>query len=288
MKLLFYILFFQSFLLFSQTEKKYILLDSLQSKYKVEKYTLNTKSLYKVDTEVEVYNVMKGDVILLISILPDIQNNKTKWEKIDWEEINDKIFSFRKIEKQILELTQPHLPEHYELKSKDFNTYFLVKREKKGYYKARFCLLEWFYIVDFKPYVNISQTKNCILNLGQTPITRVNFEYVEKKEDFFVPAYLKNIYLSNIEEKDSEKLYRFWTFDGWNVQDWYNDHRGIDRFAYIPSKGIVGGSYDFYFGFKSPWGGKYAIDIKLTPEQWKENREQEKIMWAKELFPEKQ
>ena len=75
-------LFLCSFLGFSQSEKSYVLLDSLASKYQVNKYTLNTNKLYGVHTEVEMYNILRGEIILLISVLSDLYENKPKWEKL--------------------------------------------------------------------------------------------------------------------------------------------------------------------------------------------------------------
>ena len=75
-------LFLYSFLGFSQSEKSYALLDSLASKYQVNKYTLNTNKLYGVHTEVEMYNILRGEIILLISVLSDLYENKPKWEKL--------------------------------------------------------------------------------------------------------------------------------------------------------------------------------------------------------------
>ncbi len=36
-------------------------------------------------------------------------------------------------------------------------------------------------------------------------------------------------------------------FDNWRAADFMAYYRGIDRFIYIPDKGIVGGSFDFLF-----------------------------------------
>ncbi len=54
-----------------------------------------------------------------------------------------------------------------------------------------------------------------------------------------------------------------------------NHHRGIDRFVYIPEKGIVGGSYDFYFRYPE---GFHIPDTIL----WK-NILEENVMTAEEL-----
>ncbi|WP_392420608.1 hypothetical protein ACF3OE_04595 [Capnocytophaga canis] len=282
------ILFLCSFLGFSQSEKNYVLLDSLASKYQVNKYTLNTNKLYGVHTEVEMYNILRGEIILLISVLPNLYNNQPKWKEIQWQEIKNNVISPEKITRRIINIISPYEASDYMLESKEFNKFSLVKKENEKYYVAKFSLFEWFYVVEFKSYINVSQIKNYILNLGQNPIKRIDFMEGKDKESFFIPHHLRNIYLSQIENHGNEKIYRFWTFDGWQVSDYYNEHRGIDRFAYIEGKGIVGGSYDFYFKFVPKYTSKNHIYIKLTPEQWEENGLQEKIMWAKELFPERQ
>ena len=74
--------------------------------------------------------------------------------------------------------------------------------------------------------------------------------------------------------------YQFWTLDEWWSQDGYNEHRGIDRFLYIPLEGIVGGSYDFYFRLKPKISSN---DYKASSiEKLWDNIIHERIMIAEE------
>ncbi|MFJ1263097.1 hypothetical protein ACILDS_10455 [Capnocytophaga canis] len=107
------ILFLYSFLGFSQSEKSYVLLDSLASKYQVNKYTLNTNKLYGVHTEVEMYNILRGEIILLISVLPNLYNNQPKWKEIQWQEIKNNIISPEKITRRIINIISPYEASDY-------------------------------------------------------------------------------------------------------------------------------------------------------------------------------
>ncbi|QQQ30075.1 hypothetical protein [Chryseobacterium indoltheticum] len=94
-------------------------------------------------------------------------------------------------------------------------------------------------------------------------------------------SYSFRNYLSKEFFIKKNKAYQFWTFDGWWAIDGYNEHRGIDRFLYIPDKGIVGGSYDFYFRLKP----KISSNDYFTVSDYAlwDNIINEKIMIAKEL-----
>ncbi len=56
---------------------------------------------------------------------------------------------------------------------------------------------------------------------------------------------LKRLYLSKSYTLGKDSAYQFWTFCDWNRKDGRNLQRGIDRFVFIPGKGIVGSSFDF-------------------------------------------
>ncbi|MDR2283821.1 MAG: hypothetical protein LBE37_11455 [Sphingobacterium sp.] len=62
--------------------------------------------------------------------------------------------------------------------------------------------------------------------------------------------------------------------------EWY---RGIDRFVYVPNKGIVGGSYDFYFKDPLPRDYKQVARRNINMAEFKKNIYDEKIMLAKEV-----
>jgi hypothetical protein len=104
-----------------------------------------------------------------------------------------------------------------------------------------------------------------------------DIDYVKNTD---IPYSLRN-YLSKEFSIKGNKAYQFWTFDGWWSVDGYNEHRGIDRFLYIPDKGIVGGSFDFYFRLK-PKNSSNEHYIASNGLLWN-NIINEKIMIAKEL-----
>ena len=81
---------------------------------------------------------------------------------------------------------------------------------------------------------------------------------------YAVPKELESIYLSHIEERKGNKIYRFWSF---------TDNTGVSRFAFIEGKGIVGGSYDDYFIPRDKYVGKQTLNTLSKKE----------IMWAEEL-----
>lgn len=269
--------------------QQYLLLDELEKEYTIKKYTLNTKKMYNIDGNIEMYNMFvknfradDNDVcIYLFSILPDLNTGIT-WQKIhNIDSLNTKIISIKEFEN------------NFENK-KYFNDFQLIKYEKNTYFVSENCLLESFLFVNYPAYFHISG--KYIVNIGQqitTPYDIRKFYNKERKypmEDssVYMDNYLKSIYLSKIQEEKGKKIYRFWTFDDWYKGDCshcyskknkekedYSYHRGIDRFAYIEGKGIVGGSYDFYFDMVDYY---YCIRKVVKHD----------IMWAKELFPERQ
>ncbi|SEL99118.1 hypothetical protein SAMN05421740_12113, partial [Parapedobacter koreensis] len=178
--------------------------------------------------------------------------------------------------------------------------YSLVKTEDGKYFKSNHCLAEFFYALEHSSRFN---TPYGTLNTGQQPISIREMEKVFDQQDEFpfqgsfpldvrLPwTYLNHWwlvqreYLSKVFEINGEQAYQFWTLTDWRNHDGYNLHRGIDRFVYIPDKGIVGGSYDFYFLFEENWGfiekGRDR-HTKTRDELW-QNVLEEKVMLAEEL-----
>lgn len=289
MKTLILLFFFCGQFLYAQP---YILLEDLEKEYIIKQYTLNAKKMYGFDAEVEMYNLYKKNPkilmhqndILLISILPSIENN-IRWEMVSDEDIQSKI------------LPQKDLENIFK-KNPNFNQYQLVKKIDGIFYRSLYCLVQYFYVVNHSD-ILYTTTQNAI-NIGQKIITYQDVRKVypdknrnpmENKGEFL--EFKRHIYLSKIEEINNEKAYHFWTLDDWKrgvawgkggdysgyidlpltSVEHYNYHRGIDRFVYIKEKGIVAGSYDFYFD-EIPLGFKRVVRSDM--------------MWAKELFPEKQ
>lgn len=66
------------------------------------------------------------------------------------------------------------------------------------------------------------------------------------------------------------EAYQYWTYTDWHENTiGYEVERGIDRFVYVPDKGIVGGSFDFYFHRK---------EIGFNLVQFAKNIKEEKVM----------
>ncbi|CEN34388.1 conserved exported hypothetical protein [Capnocytophaga cynodegmi] len=281
-------LFLCSFLGFSQSEKNYILLNELISQNKVKKYTLNTKKMYGIKAEIEIYNVLESGNLLLLTILPDLDGDNI-WEEIPFFFIEDKIVSIQDVKNNMSKLNS----------TKVFRKYRIVKEENNKFYVTKNTLLEIFKRFDFNTSLQFSGSN--IINIKQNIMTYqdVKKEYIPQFDEYspmegfsgymgtiYINKAMSAIYLSQIEQKDNEKIYYFWTFDDWRKENHYTSnrkirkeignysyHRGIDRFAYIEGKGIVGGSYDFYFD-RTEDGFKRVVRYD--------------IMWAKELFPERQ
>lgn len=115
----------------------------------------------------------------------------------------------------------------------------------------------------WKKYLKAVSQRAFPLILRESQIQNLNVIYS-------VHNYLSKEYLIK-----GNKAYQFWTLDGWWYYDGLNEYRGIDRFVYIPEKGIVGGSYDFYFGYEKGYSISNAI-------LW-DNIINEKVMIAEEL-----
>ena len=276
--------------------QKYFLLDSLKN-YNIKEYTLETKEIYNIEKQINVYNVyITKNNILLISVLPDLEKNilsnlnyKDKnWVLINYEDFKNQIFSSEKLIQLASEWSTSNTPE------KKTMEYKIIKKEKDSYYISKYCLTEFFKISNLEQpliskygVINILDTKLTIKQMQdsfkkQFPNTQFILDI--RTDNFLYDsdvAYSTRNYLSKKVNIKKDIGYQFWTFDGWWVQDGYNVYRGIDRFLYIPNKGIVGGSYDFYFKLKP----KISTDDYYTISNDKlwENIIDEKIMFAKEL-----
>lgn len=277
--------------------QEYFLLDDLKSEFKVYEYALDTGEIYNIKKDINVYNVfISKDNILLLSVLPDLDERilprmderGSNWIIIDYDKIKDKVFSKGGILNIAHEWKMNNTPDKKTLQ------YKMIKKENGMYYVSKMCLTEFFSIAHLNfPLIssygsmNLSEQKVTIKEMQdsfkkQVPddefIMDVRSNNFNRKID--TPYSFRN-YLSKEYNIKGSKAYQFWTFDGWWAQDGYNEHRGIDRFLYIPDKGIVGGSYDFYFRLKPKISSNeyYTAPNGLL---WN-NIINEKIMIAKEL-----
>ncbi|WBX99234.1 hypothetical protein [Chryseobacterium gambrini] len=277
--------------------QEYFLLDDLKTDFKINEYTLDTKDLYNIQKDINVFNIfISKENILLLSVLPDLDEKilprmderGNNWMIINYDKIKDKVFSKEKILSMLSDWKMNNTPE-----KKTFQ-YKLIKKENGSYYVSKKCLTEFFSIANLEaPLVSTYGT----INTSEKKVTIQQMEKSFKKQipsqkfimdprdadlskNIDIPYSFRN-YLSKELLIKRKKAYQFWTFDGWWMQDGYDEHRGIDRFLYIPDKGIVGGSFDFYFKLK-PKNSSNEYYTATNGLLWN-NIINEKIMIAKEL-----
>ncbi|MCL1680836.1 hypothetical protein M2T92_17495 [Elizabethkingia miricola] len=255
-----------------QYEKLFFIEDfSKIQNYKTSSYTMNTKELYGIDKKIEINNVLiknyKGEDwgILLITALPDLKGNND-WVKVRYDLIKDKIIKNPTIKDVSFKNS---LDAHEENVMKTLN-YGIVKKIGNDYFIPNHCLMEYFTVASYnyplvstnRTTINIKENFVTIKEMSELyketfssdrepfPLDMSNFafELVGINPDLIRYYHSKNYKIKN------EDAYQFWTLNAWIVRDGYNTQRGIDRFVYIPGKGIVGGSYDFYFEFNSGRG----------------------------------
>jgi len=277
--------------------QEYFLLDNLKTDFKVNQYTLDTKDLYNIKKDINVFNIfISKENILLLSVLPDLDEKilpkmderGNNWMIIDYDKIKDKIFSKGQTLNILSDWKMNNTPE-----KKTFQ-YKLIKKENGSYYVSKICLTEFFSIANLEsPFVsaygtiNTSEKKVTIQQMENSFKQQIpNQKFIMDPRDadlsrnIDIPYSFRN-YLSKESIVKGNKAYQFWTFDGWWMHDGYDEHRGIDRFLYIPEKGIVGGSFDFYFKLK-PKNSSNEYYTATSALLWN-NIINEKIMIAKEL-----
>lgn len=294
MKILLSILLFIPCYIYSQ---EYFLLDNLRTNFKLNEYTLDTQEIYYIKKDINIYNVfVSKNHILLISVLPDLDEKilprmdgrGQNWMPIDYEKIKNKIFSKDKLQNVLEDWIINNSPDKKTLQ------YKLVKKENGNYFVSKTCLTEVFSIDSYKyplissyGTINIAEQKVTIKEMeksfkqqfpGKVFIMDTRNGILNKQLDV---SYSFRNYLSKEYAIKENKAYQFWTFDGWWMHDGYDEHRGIDRFLYIPDKGIVGGSYDFYFRLKPKISSNDYFTVSAD-DLWN-NIINEKIMIAKEL-----
>lgn len=259
---------------------KYVMLDMLDSAYRVNRYTLDTKELYGTEHTIEVYNVWLNNALVLFSVLPDFKDG-VHWEKVDTTGISDYVVSNKDFHRSMLD---KYLVEGSVKKSMNYR---LVKHVGSDLYASKNCLFEYFNIRDYPSALHATYGT---INTGQSKLTIREMEVIlnERYPNSTFPLDIRSVpsmtdqlllrreYVSKEFEVNGEKAYQFWTFTDWNVSDGLNTHRGIDRFIYIPGKGIVGGSYDFYFYF-------FRTLRTVSPDEMWQNILYEKVMLAEEL-----
>lgn len=268
------------------------------NRFDVKQYHLNTNVIYNFTFDIELYNIIpkipeklmtfnKGTEIILFSVLPDIKTGQL-WEETSLESIAKERVSFRELNDLKEYILGMRFDKGIPAKTKFFNEYKLAVFREGKYYVAKRCLLQFFAIRNRPfPFSNIYGTINV-----QQPFFSVKDMYhlymnqYGGLSDFPLESYLSRgnfDYLRDRMEYQSKKIrigefeaYQYWTYTDWHENIGYESERGIDRFVYVPDKGIVGGSFDFYFYFH-----KKEIGLDLT--QFTKNIKDEKVMLPMKL-----
>lgn len=236
---------------------KYFFLNENSNDYKVNRVKLNSKALYGLDAEIELYNLLFPNRIILFSVFP----TKQPWTSIDTSVVKSQMISSN----SLLDIFQsghasisntswyPSIP----IKRSDIR---LVVKHNGKYKVADFCVTEYFRIVT-GPTVFPNQMPPCDINILSKPLSIKKFErfYVSafgyhsgnshKSESNFVLENFERplLFLSKKTKFQKMDSYLFWIYDDWSAADGYDIQRGIDRFLYVPNFGIIGGSFDFWF-----------------------------------------
>ncbi len=245
----------------SKTEARqfYFLIDLKSPMYKVNKVKLSAKKLYGTSTEIELYNLMFEDRLILFSILP----STTKWKEIDPKELQNKLIDFNRLKDVFEKGFQVYLKSDSEnttgIKRDDIDL-VIVKDGK--YLVANFCLSEYFVTLK-NPLLFPNQMGDAFININSPLLSVKEFEALfNEKFKRQSPNLLTDVgytimdypffrkplnFLAGIENVAGKKAYRYWHYTDWRVSDGYNIQRGVDRFLYVPEFGIIAGSYDFWF-----------------------------------------
>lgn len=245
-------------------------------KYEIHDYTLTTDVLYKSDYTIKTFNIIfsetenNNEQIVYFSVLPDLTTGDL-WSQIDSIEVFAK-------QQNIDDLHYLFIPDigyqenMQRLKRKYFNEYYVVIKEDGKYYKANNSLME---LYDIKSVDPIFPSPYGQLNLLDNYLTIQKYAALYKK---YFPHYnlpfsnsstgdnynfrdgwrrFWREYLSNIVDVYGHKGYKFWTAAASNITHGPDINRGVDRFIYIPKKGIVASSYDFLFKQNYSASGHY-------------------------------
>lgn len=265
------------------------------NKFDVKQYHLNTNAIYNFNFDVELCNIIpkvpeklkavsKGHEIILFSILPDV-NTGELWEEISLESITKDRMSFRELHDLKEHVLGMRFDKGIPSKTKFFNEYKLAVFRDGKYYVAKNCLLQFFAVRNRPlPFSNVYGTINMLQPLFSVhDMYNLYLKQYKSLADFPLESYLSRSsfdYLRDRMEYQSKKLkiygveaYQYWTYTDWHENMGYEFERGVDRFVYVPNKGIVGASLDFYFYF-------HRKDIGLDLVQFTKNIKDEKVMIA--------
>ncbi len=284
------LLFFMLLHLHNSKAQKYFYLGNIDSAKNIKQYTLHTKDLYpKIDKEIKVYNYYAlNNALYLFAVFPNMKNQKD-WIPIDTSNMKN-ILNYFDIEKIFDDAVHKYVKNQNavidNLKRRDIIP--IINKNGVMMIPTGICTSE-FFLIDPSLVKSVFPNENLVGIIDMALPTFSIKEYHEKsllaglRSPFSasnsymlsLPAQASRDFLSHTSIIKGETAYHFWTLSDWSVHDGLNLQRGIERFVYIPGKGIVGGSYDFYFAF-----------YNLLPDDLNKRLEQrinEEVMLAEEL-----
>ncbi|WP_223583031.1 hypothetical protein [Sphingobacterium sp. GVS05A] len=262
---------------------------------------MSAKQLYGVDATVECFNILydgypsdkralKKDYdqnLILFSVLPNVEGGLT-WKEVAMDSIQKSIIPFGSLNRLFEAHTYSLFFEKYDGKTKFLNDYKIIVKRNGKFYVPTFCLLQFYAIrnrseIFTSPFGTINTYLNDLpilemekiykdrypysdfplFGIGESPYRLQSFDRLRDRREYLS----KKIHLKN-----NDTAFQFWTFTNWyeHPQN-YETERGIDRFVYLPGKGIIGGSFDFYFYFH-----RKKLPIKYV--DFMNNIKEEKVM----------
>ncbi|MCC2600714.1 hypothetical protein [Sphingobacterium sp. FBM7-1] len=264
-------------------------LDSLniQSDFDCTQYTLSTEALYPVNQKVHLYNLLPKShrhrsEIIVFAVLPDFEK-KSSWTEIKRTDIREISYSeLLNFKDRSLGITTN--PPYF---TRSINQIKLAILHNGKLKVGNQTFLQFFAV---RNYVDGMNRPLGTIDIGQPFISIYSFSEAFKRQypddsfpmlperisSSFEPLRMKKEFLSKKLTIEGEEAYRFWTFYDWSTADGYEIERGLDRFVYMPGRGIVGASLDFYFFFHLRHNG-------LTNRALIQNMWEEKVMLADEL-----
>lgn len=271
--------------------QQYFYMGDVDTAKNIKQYTLYTKDLYpKIDKEIKLYNYFaSNDRLFLISVFPSLKE-ETSWIPVDTVALKDSIVYRSGIEKIFNKAVYYYLKNPYKVKGsiKRNDIIPIISKNGKCWKPTGMCVSENFFLVsgesrEIFPNENLVGSIDTTLPMYSIRTYRENMLKANRRDPFSVfndftflaPARAPRDFLSHTSTIKGEKAYHFWTLSDWSVHDGLNLQRGIERFVYIPGKGIVGGSFDFYFAY-----------YNLLPEDLNkclQQRLNEEVMLAEEL-----
>ncbi|MEN5436510.1 hypothetical protein ABE545_22965 [Sphingobacterium faecium] len=284
---------------------KYYMIPDQTDGYIINQYNLSTEKLYGIKKNVELFcltfpvidTIRNGDLqnpnidfnIVLLSVLHDLTSN-SDWTEINIDSVSNDLITHSHLKRLFSLNTYSEFNKQYGDKNKYFDEYQIIKKFDKKYYKSKHCLLQ-FFAVRNRP--SVFQNSFGTINTEQEPLSVLKMEHIFKKrypKDTF-PLYTigespysyssfdylrdRKEYLAKVIKLSNDNLaYQFWTYTNWHKhRHEFEFDRGIDRFVYLPGKGIIGGSFDFYFYF-------HRKKLPIQYSDFVQNIKDEKVMMA--------